>query len=439
MSILFLQSPYSFFFRDIANELKIYNIECYSLVFNLGDRYLYKGVKQIDIHKLIQIRLSEYIKPIILELTSIPNYYLKKKEKILGEELSEKEKKYFFVYTQVLEEIIKNKNIKILIMQNDTRWQHAFAISLAKKLDIKYLVFELGLFRPNTITIDEKGVNYNNLVPRNKAFYKDLYITNKFDYSKVLSDITEPKRNLIIMKYMLFYKLGEILKKNSIENKKIKLLDYCKRFLKAYIWNLGSKNPKITLPNNYIFAPFQVLDDSQTLVHSDFNNMSEFAETVIKGVKKYNSKCNTELSVIFKEHPMDIGRVNYENLYNRYKNDKNIIFLRHGDTKEIIKFSKLIITINSTVGIEALEKKKKVICLGRAFYTIDGIAFESNPNNLANDIEEVLKAKVDGKLIDNFLNYLKYEYQFPGNEYFYNPNQITNITNNIIKKLRENY
>jgi capsule polysaccharide modification protein KpsS len=436
MSILYLQSPYSFLFNEIGKELKKKSINSYAITFNLGDKYLYRDINQINIHKKInnteQIQINNAK---LNEILNIDNYYTQKKEKILKEEISEIEEQYFYKYVHILEEIIKEKDIKFLLMQNDTRWQHSLAIYVANKMDIDYYVFELGLFRPNTITIDPKGVNYNNSVPRNKEFYRNINIENKFDYSKINSDISEFERNIIVAKYMIYYRIGELLGKNSLENKTISLKDYFSRFYNTYLKKSKKENNSIKLPQNYIFAPFQVVNDSQTLVHSNFKNMIEFAETVIEGVKKYNRDNDDHLAIVFKEHPMDVGKVKYDDFYKKYKNDGSIIFLKQGNTKRIIEKSNLVITINSTVGIEALEMHKKVICLGRAFYAIDGIAKKSNQDNLANNIDNILNKKIDIDLIDNFLDYLKYEYQIEGNEYYYNENQVKKITDMILNKI----
>ena len=436
LSILFLQSPYSFLFNEIGKKLKHQGIDSYAIAFNFGDKYLYKDIDYIDIHKKINnMKYSQINSNKLNEILNIDNYYTKKKKKILKEKITKKEKEYFYNYVQILEKTIKEKDIKFILMQNDTRWQHSLAIYVAKKLNIDYYVFELGLFRPNTITIDSNGVNYNNSVPRNKEFYRNISIENKFDYSKTNSDISEFERNIIVAKYMIYYRIGEILGKNSLENKTIRLKDYFSRFYNIYLKKSKKEDNSIQLPQNYIFAPFQVVNDSQTLVHSDFNNMIEFAETVIEGVKEYNSNNDDGLSLVFKEHPMDVGKVNYDDFYEKYKNDDSIIFLKQGNTKRIIEKSNLVITINSTVGIEALEMHKKVICLGRAFYAIEDIAKKSNQVTLANDIEESLNKEIDTDLIDNFLDYLKYEYQTEGNEYYYNEKQVKKITDMILEKI----
>ena len=316
-------------------------------------------------------------------------------------------------------------------MMNDLRWQHAIAIHLAKKLNIKYLVFELGLFRPNTITLDSKGVNYNNSVPKNKEFYLNLEGFNKFDYTKINSDITEKKRNIVITKYMILNTIGKLFGIYTPANNRNSILDYYKRFKNTYLKKKIFKN--ITLENKYIFVPLQVKTDTQTLLHSDYNDMNEFMEDTIQGVNEYRKKYDSNIELVFKEHPMDCGKVSYENFYIKYKGYTWINFLKDGNTKEVIENSDMVITINSTVGLEAIEMYKPVICMGRAFFTIDGIANKSNLLKLADDIRDKLIEVKDKKLIDNFLNYLRYEYSVEGNLYYYDEKQIENISSIILE------
>lgn len=433
MNVLFLQSPYSFLFRDIAKKLNSIGSECTAVTFNLGDKYIFKGIKQVDVHKKLKksIKISNFSESELNVVDNIDTFYSKQKYKIYNEKISQYEKKYFASYIRFIENYIIENEIKIIVMQNDTRWQHQLAIHVAKKLNIKYFVFELGLFRPNSITIDPNGVNYNNSVPRNKNYYLDSRKYNYFNLETVKSDISEFKRNVILIKYLIYYKIGEILNLNSIPNKEIKLSEYIKRFLKAYT---NKKQNEFILPKDikYIFVPLQVSNDSQTLVHSNFKNMIEFMEIVIDGVKKYNKSNELNLKIIFKEHPMDIGKVDYSEFYSKYSTDEDIIFTKYGSTEKLIENSEVVVTINSTVGLEALEKNKKVITLGRAFYSIDGICENATESNLNLVIEKVLHEDLDIVLLNNFIEYLKYNYSVEGNEYYYNDDTINRISEIII-------
>lgn len=432
MKILFLQSPYSLFFNELGKYLLKKKNRVYSLAFTLGDVFLKKDLKNIKVWKELKKKpLEQDYKNLIDDIEKIDNLYFKLRDKVDQGKLTQKEKIFFYKYYKFLEAFILENKIEKIVMMNDLRWQHAIAIHLAKKYNIDYIVFELGLFRPNTITLDHRGVNFNNSVPQNKNFYFNLKSFYKYDYTSINSGITEKQRNLILIAYILLNKFGKLLGIYCPENNRGSMLDYFKRFKNTYIKKKAPQNA--TLERKYIFAPLQVKTDTQTIVHSDYNSMTEFMEDTITGVREYRKKYKSNIELVFKEHPMDQGKVSYDDFYKRYKNYDWVKFLKNGNTKEIIKDSELVITINSTVGLEAIEMYKPVICMGRSFFTIEGIARESHLDRLADDVNLELVTIKDKELIDNFLNYLRYEYSIEGNLYYYNEIQLKNICDIILE------
>ena len=96
-----------------------------------------------------------------------------------------------------------------------------------------------------------------------------------------------------------------------------------------------------------------------------------------------------------------------------FKNNPNIIFSNR-DTKELIEKADAVITVNSSVGLEAILLHKRVIVLGEACYGIDGLsvrvdsqaALLAELNNLSSWMPEI-------DLIERFLAYLTDEYSVP--------------------------
>ncbi|KEQ18308.1 capsular polysaccharide export protein, LipB/KpsS family [Endozoicomonas numazuensis] len=74
-----------------------------------------------------------------------------------------------------------------------------------------------------------------------------------------------------------------------------------------------------------------------------------------------------------------------------------------------------MVTINSTVGIEALIYGKKVITIGDAFYNIDGLVNHADSEvelaSLVNCLDEWV---VNEELRRSFLGYLENVYSIPG-------------------------
>ena len=269
------------------------------------------------------------------------------------------------------EYFIKKYNPKIVAFWNGVKYPQNLGVKIAKSFNKKCLFFENG-FLPNTTQMDFKGVNALNSIPKKSNFYANLNYDN----------ISLPKE-LIPRKF---------------EGKQ-KLTD-------------------TTLPKNYIFVPFQVGYDSQIIYFSNFKSMRELFY-LIKDISK-----KSNFTFIFKEHPSD--KVNDYSDLHKECNEK-VMFANNIDTKTLIQNSDAIITINSSVGTEALLFNKKVFVLGEAFYAIDKITTKVTKNSLYEELKKDFK--VNEKLIQNFLAYLLKEYLIP--------DSWRNPTKNHFKKIEQ--
>ncbi len=255
---------------------------------------------------------------------------------------------------------LKRFNPDYLVLWNGKKFHQALALEVAKSLNIKSIFFENGLL-PNSTTMDFKGVNASNSMVRDIEFYR------KLDYKNI-----KLPQNLEV----------------RVSKRKREIF-------------------KTSLPKRYIFIPFQVAYDTQIIQHSPWiRDMFQFFELI-----EWLSN-RIDISFVIKEHPSD--RVsNYTNLHKRAS--KNIIFSSQ-NTQRLIENSLAVMTINSSVAVESLLFKKRVIVLGEAFFAIDGLVKTANSKE---EILEILKDleswRVDNRVIDNFLYYLYYEYLIPEN------------------------
>jgi len=273
------------------------------------------------------------------------------------------EYKFKFYYRQ-FSGLIHDCKPKCIALWNGHRLPEQAIKILAVKLNIPVVHFENGLL-PNTTTFDLCGVNNANSLPREAQFYREYKNKNSII-----------DRGLVARK---FHRSKKSHAKNKI-------------FYRA-------------LPEKYIFVPFQVKFDSQILLNSKkIKSMTalyqwlEFAE----------QRCDQPLKFVIKEHPSDPHK--YTELY---ENNPNIIFSNR-DTKELIEKADAVITVNSSVGLEAILLHKRVIVLGEACYGIDGLsvrvdsqaALLAELNNLSSWMPEI-------DLIERFLAYLTDEYSVP--------------------------
>jgi len=165
--------------------------------------------------------------------------------------------------------------------------------------------------------------------------------------------------------------------------------------------------------NGFIFFPMQVKGDIQMIL---FSRLSQ--EEALRKAVSIAGDAGVDLLV--KPHPAEKDARVWDTLASVRRNNNNVSIVNE-NTFLLIKYSRAVITVNSTVGIEALMYYKPVIVLGDAFYrnlTVDNI--QESPS-----IEK----------IEKFLDYYIFEYLIEGD--YYNPDKNINI-DRVIKIIRSN-
>jgi len=251
-----------------------------------------------------------------------------------------------------------------LVIWNGNKLPNQTVGLAAQILGINTYFFENGLV-PGTTSVDPKGVNYASSVPRDKAFY----FSDKIDR---LPAFTAPE---IAVR-------AQHVKRQS--------------------------GNAIDLPERYLFVPFQVPHDTQVVCFSSWiSSMEQLYLEVMSAVEQLN---DSELKVVFKEHPSWP-----QHFTELYAQDKQAIFANHNDTVQLIQGAEAVITLNSTVGLEALQLDKKVITLGEACYNIPDLVLNSRSRSeLAQHLQQLSHWQPDLTLRNNFFRYLEHVYCVAG-------------------------
>lgn len=377
----------------------------------LLDRYLnFFGISDqinhIDLDENRPLKYNEFLKYTNDEIYSMMEFDFKVNE-IRGRRVSQKAILGRVVkYLENLRHYHEQRKIDMFIVWGSglvSRTIHYFS----RKNNIPIRIFELGYFRPFTVTIDYLGVNQENSVPRDRDFYESIEI----DYDRYSKYLLEPEKAIPDVETdeklrSIYYEFIEQSNGTPVHENKIKIYsrktcEVLERFKKNGV--------------KYLFVPFQLETDTQMIRFSkNIKTCYELVKYVIKAVEIYNTLYGDEIKVIFKNHPMwkknhknlDVKKIN--DLINHYDHS---YYINHVDTIELIKHSTAVITINSTVGLEALMHYKPVITLGEAFYNIPGISNHcEDPNRLYEVLHKTLYSKVEVDLIKKFLYYLRFYY-----------------------------
>lgn len=417
--ILILEPFYTSFHSELAKSL---SDDISAFVFNYGNIVYLQGAKKVIVHKELEHIIATQNDIAIAKDTK--TLYSETLRKIEGIEPSQSDFEYMAKYVGFLREYLIKHKIELVTMHNDLRWQHALANKVCKELGVQYLITERGIFRPDTTTIEFEGVNGYSSLPKDKEFYKSYKVAEKELRSYKVSKFINLKVNIRFVLFILLNKLGGVFRLNSsVKNRGYSLSKYAKLFIKQKFGKRTSQG--IRLPTKYIFIPLQVNTDTQILIHSDFKDMQEF----ISLVEKEFYSLESDISLVFKIHPMEQGIVEY-----RFDSRSLVV---NSDTNELVKNSECVVTINSTVGFEAIEKHKKVLVLGEAFFKIDGISVCSSKKSFKDELVRVLDGSIelDNEAIEAFVKYLKYEYQVNGNLFSWSDETLEEIKDKVQKSV----
>jgi capsular polysaccharide export protein len=180
----------------------------------------------------------------------------------------------------------------------------------------KVLYLEKGYF-PNTIQCDCGGINADAQLPKSADFYRSVA-------DRIPSD------------------LPQLIERRVNKKAGAQVTD---------------------LPQHFVFVPFQVPSDMQILKHSPWvRDMPGFHDLLLQ----LTERC--DLTFVVKEHPSFPISIK-----DKVRKHPRIIFANNNDTADLIARSKAVLTINSTVGLEALSRNKPVVSLGKAIYNIPEI------------------------------------------------------------------
>ena len=154
--------------------------------------------------------------------------------------------------------------------------------------------------------------------------------------------------------------------------------------------------PPEDLPAGFVLFAAQVHDDSQILRFSpDFRSM----DAAIRYVAEESAAAG--MAMVVKEHPSDHGRVDYEPLKASLP---DVRFVQKADNAALIQMCGAFVTVNSSMGLQAVDAGKPVFTLGDAAYNLAEIAHRVRPPERLRDALQ--KPSFDEDLRRRYLAFL---------------------------------
>ncbi|WP_417459197.1 capsule biosynthesis protein [Kordiimonas sp.] len=279
--------------------------------------------------------------------------------------------------------LLSGKHIDTVLLFGDCRPVHTHMRSLAEAHGAKLYVFEEGYIRPGWVTMEAGGTNGFSRMPHSMkgiaTLFEDAPHKSRCTLPAVatdmrrraLMDIAAHGANMLHKFRFPHYRthrpatLGEeavgwikrgwSTLRHGGENKRT-----IKRF------ELGDEP--------YFLAPLQLNSDYQIREHSRFSGMVEFIEETLTSFAHHAPK---DSALFFKNHPLDNGMINYRGIISRMAAQLGIAarvgFAAGGNLDLLLRKTRGVVLVNSTVGFKALSLYRPMKVLGRAVYDIEGL------------------------------------------------------------------
>jgi capsule polysaccharide modification protein KpsS len=376
---LLLQGPNGPFFRHFADELKANGVEVTRVIFNPGDALFFRGPEVVAFRE---------------QMDQWPEFYRK---------------------------LLLERGIDAVYLFGDCRPHHKQARQIGEELGIDVWVFEEGYLRPHWITLERGGVNGHSSLPKDPAFYraatKDLPpppppvpVGDNFGPWARFTTANAIATTLLRWRYYPHYRHHRDV--NMWRN----AFYWGRAFVRKH-WYAARERPLLERfgrqwSGNYFLVPLQVYCDAQ-LQHSDYESMEQLIDDIVSTFAEH-APCAMRL--VFKHHPHDRGYRDYTEYLRevgaRYGCSERLVYVHDLDLPTLIEHACGVITMNSTVGMQSLERDTPVKVLGTAIYDMPELTCQRELREFLNDPGEV-----DSELCSAFRRYLIEKNQINGSFY----------------------
>ena len=323
-------------------------------------------------------------------------------------------------FKQFLSKTIINYEIRHIFMYGNVLIPHKQALDLVKELNlegisVKTHIFELGYLRPNFVTLENEGINYNSSLIRSREFYlkQDSYSILPVPKKHARFRIRKIWKTISFINHSFKnYKIVE--KEHKLQPKPIYIWFQIKGFFLKYFFFFSEyKLKNYFLAKKYFLVILQVSTDSQLTEGSDFKDNKKF---IYKVIKDFAEASRNDVNLVFKHHPRDRGYTNYhyviEKISKEFGVNKNVFYIHDYYLSKLFQNSncKGTVLINSTVGYQSLYHSVPVKSLGITPYNIKGLSEQK-------DLVSFFKnpSPVDKILFNKFYKYVLENSQINGN------------------------
>jgi capsular polysaccharide export protein len=271
-----------------------------------------------------------------------------------------------------------------LCLFGDCRPLHRAAIRIAAARDVRVHVFEEGYLRPHWITMESGGVNANSSLPRDPDIYREAALTTAPWGARVPVPYSFARRAAEDVLYHTAMVIAARLYPGYRTHRPwppyVEYAHAAGRFLRKPIakQRLSHLVKSFAARSQaYYLFPLQLNADVQIRHHFSSGRMEPAIEQVITSFARCAPK---DSMLVLTEHPLDTGVTDLKR-FARHCGETHgvasrLLCLEGGSPRELVRRCRGMITVNSTIGLVAMECSIPVVALGRAVYSLPGLTFQ---------------------------------------------------------------
>jgi capsular polysaccharide export protein len=281
--------------------------------------------------------------------------------------------------------LVVSEEVSDIVMHNDCRPLHRAAIDAIRDTACRVWVFEEGYIRPHWLTLEEGGINGHSPLLGDPLLLSDTGEDGTSDEADFVSVRPAMRLRVIydfqwqIWNYLRWLRYPKyrthrpfpIWAEYATWMRRLATLPLRGRQANRIVERLAATG------QDFFVFPMQLDSDSQVRLHSSHSSMTAALEYVISN---FAAHAPGTARLIVKAHPLDNGWTNFRRrarlLTDRYGVSGRVEYIDGGDLQTLIRSSRGVVTLNSTVGLIALDLGRPLICLGRAIFDRPGLTFQ---------------------------------------------------------------